>query len=63
MNPNPLSRILVHPAVRAECGADRTPPRPAPDDHPEDLIFRIHAHAARIGITGPAPLICPDAKF
>ena len=28
----------------------------------DDLVFRIHAHAARIGRTGPAPLILPQAR-
>ncbi|TMV11919.1 hypothetical protein [Arenibacterium halophilum] len=40
--------------------APRGPVGPASAE--DDLVFRIHAHAARIGRNGPAPLILPQAR-
>ena len=46
--------------IRALPDAPRGPVGPATAE--DDLVFRIHAHAARIGRTGPTPLILPEAQ-
>ena len=46
--------------IRALPDTPRGPVGPASAE--DDLVFRIHAHAARIGRTGPTPLILPEAQ-
>ena len=56
--PSPFAALTR--IIRALPDAPRGPVDPATAE--DDLVFRIHAHAARIGRTGPVPLILPQVR-